>query len=292
MSRILLLLEAKENRRLLAETLAPHYEIIQPRSEDALDEEFDLCILDGRALDRLWARVHKRKQESAPAFLPFLLVTPRRDVGKATRYLWKVIDELIISPIEKIELRARIDGLLLTRQLSLDVYAKAVKDALTGLYNRAGFFTLAEQYLLQARREKRHILLLFLDLDDLKAINDQFGHLAGDAALVETATVLRATFRESDVIARLGGDEFVVLALGQDDAALQVIQERLQKTLRETNARAEHPFSLSFSTGALSFSAQENLSIDQMLAAADQAMYIQKRKKHASTQKSDSAPVG
>lgn len=292
MTRILLLLDSKENQRLLAEALAPRYEIIQARGEDALDEDFDLCILDGRALDRLWARVHKRKQESAPAFLPFLLVTPRRDVGKATRYLWKVIDELIISPIEKIELRARIDGLLLTRQLSLDVYAKAVKDNLTGLYNRAGFFTLAEQHILQARREKKHILLLFFDLDGLKGINDRFGHLAGDAALVETANVLRATFRASDVIARLGGDEFVVLTLSQEDAALQVIQDRLQKTLCETNARAEHPFSLSFSTGALSFSAHEDLSIDQMLAAADQVMYVQKRKKHANTKESDSAPAG
>ena len=87
----------------------------------------------------------------------------------------------------------------------------ALVDELTGLHNRRGFLLLAEKQLQIARRTGRPDLLLFVDLDGMKRINDEFGHEAGDAALRRTAAVLHAAFRTSDIIARLGGDEFVVL---------------------------------------------------------------------------------
>jgi PAS domain S-box-containing protein len=120
MSRILLILDHKENRRLLADVLAPHYDLIVPDSDSALGDPFDLGIVDGRALDRLQQQVQARKQAELPAVLPFLLVTARYDVGMATRHLWTTVDDLIISPIEKVELLARVAGLMKTRQLSLE----------------------------------------------------------------------------------------------------------------------------------------------------------------------------
>ena len=87
----------------------------------------------------------------------------------------------------------------------------AVRDELTGLTNRRGFLTLADQQLKLALREKLPLLLVFIDMDGLKAINDKLGHAVGDRALVDLGDVIRETFRESDVIGRLGGDEFVAL---------------------------------------------------------------------------------
>lgn len=121
MSCILLILDHKENRRLLEEVLASRYDLIVPSSDSALSETFDLGIVDGRALDRLQRQVSARKQAEQPAILPFLLVTSRQDVGMATRHLWASIDELIISPIEKVELLARVSSLMTARRLSMEV---------------------------------------------------------------------------------------------------------------------------------------------------------------------------
>ncbi len=90
--------------------------------------------------------------------------------------------------------------------------ALSLVDDLTGIYNRRGFSALAQQELKKANRIKRGMLLLFADVDDLKKINDSLGHQEGDLALIETANLLKETFREPDIIARIGGDEFVVLA--------------------------------------------------------------------------------
>lgn len=127
MKRILLLLEHRENSCLLSAWLAVHYQVLSPHfvsteEPHALvspDESFDLCILDGSALDHFWEWVQARKASEQPVFLPFLLVTSHPEVTMVTRHLWQNIDELITKPIEKVELRARVEILLRSRQLTV-----------------------------------------------------------------------------------------------------------------------------------------------------------------------------
>jgi signal transduction histidine kinase len=121
MSRILLLLENKKNCGLLAEWLAIRYEVVLPASGPALSRPFDLCLVDGPTLDRIWNQVEARKAVEQPVFLPFVLVTSRRDVEMVTRHLWQATDELILTPIEKVELQARVEVLLRARRLSLEL---------------------------------------------------------------------------------------------------------------------------------------------------------------------------
>ena len=128
MSRILLLLEHTENRRLLSEWLELHYEVLLSDSEvragyavPLLDEDFDLCILDGSTLNHLWEWVQAKKQAEQPVFLPFLLITLHPDVKMITRHLWQSIDDLVTKPIEKPELQARVEVLLRSRRLSLEL---------------------------------------------------------------------------------------------------------------------------------------------------------------------------
>ncbi|HSJ24259.1 MAG TPA: HAMP domain-containing sensor histidine kinase [Longimicrobiales bacterium] len=125
MTRVLLLLDRKENQQLLADELAGRHEVVVGDSDDALDQDFDLCVLDGRSLDRLWEQVRQRKERERPLVLPVLLVTSRPDVKMITRHVWRSIDELIITPIEKPELRARIEVLLRARSLSLALRQRA-----------------------------------------------------------------------------------------------------------------------------------------------------------------------
>ena len=125
MSRVLLLLDQKENQELLGAELDGDYDVRVGDSDSDLHERFDILILDGRALDRLWKQVQERKTEEQPLFLPVLLVTSRPNVKMITRHLWRSVDELIITPIEKPELRARIQILLRARQLSLELQERA-----------------------------------------------------------------------------------------------------------------------------------------------------------------------
>jgi len=116
MSRILVLIDHKENRRLLAEWLATRYTVLPQETDEALDEEYDLGILDGTALDRLADRIQTRKLYQQTVFLPFLLVTAEQHVELVTKHLWKSIDEVIHSPIDKVELQARMEVLLRARR--------------------------------------------------------------------------------------------------------------------------------------------------------------------------------
>ena len=120
-NRILLLLDHAANRALLAAELAGGHTILPATGDDALDGDFDLLILDGLALDRLWERVQARKEREQPALLPVLLVTSRPGVKMITRHVWRSVDELIVTPIEKPELRARAAILLRARRLSLEL---------------------------------------------------------------------------------------------------------------------------------------------------------------------------
>jgi signal transduction histidine kinase len=119
MKRILLMIDHRQNRRLLAEWLERTYQVILPGADGALQEPFDLAILDGPALDRLWDQVQTRKHSEEPLFLPVLLLTSRQGVDLVTRHLWRAIDEVVLRPIEKVELQARVEILLRARGLSV-----------------------------------------------------------------------------------------------------------------------------------------------------------------------------
>lgn len=155
----------------------------------------------------------------------------------------------------------------------------SLTDELTGLYNRRGFLTLAIQQLKMAGRFNGGVCLLYMDLDDLKLINDRFGHREGDVALIETSNVLKRTFRESDIIARIGGDEFAVLAIGTTDSC-DDLAERLEKNLKDANKLIERGYALSLSIGTAHCNPQNLISIEELLIQADKAMYEKKRLRH------------
>ncbi|MDQ4079678.1 MAG: diguanylate cyclase, partial [Gemmatimonadota bacterium] len=189
----------------------------------------------------------------------------------------EVVGNAVLDPngVPTIVVNAR--DLTERQRLQAELRRMSVTDDLTGLNNRRGFFMLAEQEMKLARRLKKDLLLVFVDLDDFKSINDTHGHQVGDQALVETAEILRTTFRESDVLARLGGDEFVALAMFSPEEGDDLIETRLHQTLAEHNARPSRRYSLSISTGAARFDARNVQSLAELMAMADDALYEKKR---------------
>jgi diguanylate cyclase (GGDEF)-like protein/PAS domain S-box-containing protein len=154
----------------------------------------------------------------------------------------------------------------------------SLTDQLTGLYNRRGFITLADQYLKVLDRQKQGIFLLYADLDKLKWINDELGHSEGDRAIIEAAKILRDNYRKSDIVARMGGDEFVVLPVGNTGDSIDLITSRLRKALDDINSRGEFSFKLSLSVGIAYYDPEHPCSIEELITKADKMMYEQKRK--------------
>ena len=152
----------------------------------------------------------------------------------------------------------------------------ALTDDLTCLYNRRGFFAAATQQLKLALRNGKAMLLLFCDVDNLKKINDIYGHREGDLALVRTANALEETFRDSDILARLGGDEFAVLALEASLEDQAMLLHRVEKILKKSNLD-ETRYELSLSIGVARFDPQQALSLGELIEHADRDMYEHKR---------------
>ena len=151
-------------------------------------------------------------------------------------------------------------------------------DALTGLYNRAFFVTVMEQEIRRSERMDRGFAVLMLDLDDLKPVNDTFGHQWGDRLIKAVADALRQTIRFTDAVARYGGDEFIVLLPETDASGAYIVAETLRRSIAELTLRAsERTVRSSVSIGLVTYP-QDGVTIEQLVAAADVAMYESKRR--------------
>ena len=165
------------------------------------------------------------------------------------------------------------------------LHSLSTTDDLTGILNRRGFFSLAQQQIKVANRTQIGFLLLYVDLDGLKKINDVLGHPEGDRALVETASILREIFRKSDIIGRLGGDEFAVLALERTkdvEEEEQAILKRIQESVETRNAQPGRRYALSLSAGVNTYDPERPCSLDEFISRADSIMYEEKKSKYRS----------
>lgn len=167
------------------------------------------------------------------------------------------------------------------RQRAQEAQARSLVDELTGLYNRRGFSSLAEHQFKLSKRSHKGMVLFFGDLDELKTINDTLGHVEGDQALIDTANLLRKTFRETDIMARIGGDEFVVLITEPTDP--KVILRRLHQNLERHNDRRGRPYRIDLSIGIAHYNPLFPSSIEELVRQADSSMYEDKRRKQDSS---------
>jgi diguanylate cyclase (GGDEF)-like protein len=152
----------------------------------------------------------------------------------------------------------------------------ALTDDLTCLYNRRAFLATASHQIKLATRKSQPLMMFYCDLDNLKHINDSFGHREGDMAIIHTADALEKTFRGSDIVARLGGDEFAILALEAGSQNQEAICRRLEHCLKKAHG-SERRYHLSLSVGAARFDPKHAVPLGELMNQADRAMYEQKR---------------
>ena len=153
-------------------------------------------------------------------------------------------------------------------------------DTLTGAYNRGYGLELLQRQLKLSKRDKSPLLLAYSDLDNLKDINDEFGHDEGDRAMVQVAKLFKSILREVDIITRMGGDEFLLIFLNSSLNEIPIIRKRLNKELARLNRISKKPYEIEFSTGFSNYDPANPQSMDELIRIADKNMYKEKKKKN------------
>jgi diguanylate cyclase (GGDEF)-like protein len=162
-----------------------------------------------------------------------------------------------------------------TRRYLRHIETLTLRDPLTGLLNRRGFTLLAEQALLESRREGLHSCVMMIDLDHFKAINDSSGHLGGDAVLVAFADCLKATLRASDIVSRWGGEEFIVVLKGATFATAQALAEKIR--VQAQLCQVEYGGGRLFFTVSIGLAqGQGGEALEGIIDRADRALYLAK----------------
>jgi two-component system cell cycle response regulator len=281
--KILVVDDEEPTRKLIVDLLATkgHQCLTANNGLEALDKivgtKFDAVItdivmpeMDGIALTK---EVSKHGQN-----LPVMVMTGYTEEYSAQTAIASGAREFINKPFSISEFLIRFDKMMRDHKGEEALLALSLIDELTGLYNRRRFFVLTEQYLKLSVRTKKRLLFLFIDMDNLKWINDHHGHNEGDQTLIDLADILKKTFRESDIIARIGGDEFVVLSESTDESG-EIVLTRLHENIKDYNAKRSRRYTLSISVGTTQFDPKYPVSIDELLSEADASMYAQKRKR-------------
>ena len=247
--------------------------ILQGETAEFYDSRFGLAVACVGGVAVAWVvimviaqRLHfsDKQRQHALDQLAALNSSLERQVTERTHDLTLANERLAVEVTER-------------KQAEEKVYQLSITDELSGLLNRRGFDLLAEQALKTARRAKSELTLIYADLDGLKRVNDELGHQAGDTMIIETAQLLRKSFRESDLVARLGGDEFAVLAVSTDSP--ESMLARLEKSVVQVNKSGSLPFRLSFSSGHVQCLQHGEKSLPELLADADARMYVQKQER-------------
>jgi diguanylate cyclase (GGDEF)-like protein len=284
MEHVLLQLKKKKDRRRLEDWLCKSYHILLPNPAEPFPPELDLVIIDGPSLRELRGKVKSRRKASGAVFLPFLLLTVRRRSSVPGRHLGRVVDDLIIRPLNEKEIKARVANLLRMRQWSLNlkkehdrVVKLAVTDDVTGFNNTRYLHRYLDRLLDGHGGKPPEVSLVFFDLDNFKHLVDTHGHLCGSKALKEVAQAVHRVMDPDDRIVRYGGDEFIVILPRQGREAARAKVEGMREAITGTQFLQKENINarLTASFGVASFP-HDARDKHELLAVADRCLFASK----------------
>lgn len=224
------------------------------------------------------------RQRAAEPYTYILLLTSRNEKDDVVEGMDSGADDYITKPFDKHELKVRLRAgtrivdlqeQLVTAREALRV--QATRDYLTQLWNRSSILEILHRELARSEREDTPVGVVVADLDHFKAINDTYGHFAGDSALQESARRMEGSIRSYDAIGRYGGEEFLVVLPGVDEHGVRVQAERMRHAIR---SKPVHVTGASLSV-TCSFGCTSGIggrvTADSLIGAADDALYRAKR---------------
>lgn len=195
-------------------------------------------------------------------------------------YIYSITPQ-ICSAIKLTNLVAKLESSLDAAQSRNNVLNRmSMIDELTGVYNRRGFYVSANRILKAAENEGRQAAIIFGDLDNLKKVNDTFGHDDGDYAIVSCAEFLKKSLRTTDVVGRIGGDEFAAFAICDDADIIAKLPSRIKGIASKHNEVSDKPYNVTVSIGIYPIICSPELNIQEFMDKADNALYEDKKKKN------------
>lgn len=195
-------------------------------------------------------------------------------------YIYSITPQ-ICSAIKLTNLVAKLESSLDAAQSRNNVLNRmSMIDELTGVYNRRGFYVSANRILKAAENEGRQAAIIFGDLDNLKKVNDTFGHDDGDYAIVSCAEFLKKSLRTTDVVGRIGGDEFAAFAICDDADIIAKLPSRIKGIAAKHNEVSDKPYNVTVSIGIYPIICSPELNIQDFMDKADNALYEDKKKKN------------
>lgn len=282
MSKILIVDDIPANLQILNVHLTDEdYEVIECQSgQQALDElkinpeAIDLILLDvmmpGMSGLEVLAEIKRNPQTEN---IPIILVTANADDQNVAEGLDMGAFDYIIKPYSLVVLLARVRAALREKERQDLLEKWATTDPLTGLMNRRHFFELADRELEQTRRSNRPLSFIMLDIDHFKKVNDEHGHLVGDAAIIQIAELLKQELRKVDFCGRYGGEEFVLCLPDTPLQGALELGERIRQEVEklEIDTKDDNLLHITASLGVAEN--QQDPNVEAILKRADQALY-------------------
>lgn len=291
--RVLVADDSLVMRRLLESTLESwEYEVISARDGDeawavlSAEDPPRIAILDwmmpGHSGLELCQLV---RQQAGPDYTYIILLTSKSQREDIVEGLRSGADDYVVKPFDRheLEVRLRVGRRIIDLQAQLleaqaALRDQATRDALTRVWNRASILEILGREVTRALREGRPLGVVMMDLDHFKSINDSRGHLAGDEALKETAFRVSGGMRSYDFFGRYGGEEFLFVVPGCEARNLVAYSERLRHVIESTPYRlGGDDVQVTASFGATALMPGEDVTPDQLIRAADEALYEAKR---------------
>lgn len=286
MATIMLALQNDKDCKLIEGELSDEYSIKKARGKKSCEEEMDLVVFDLPTFKQCQGTCEEKIAEEKPLFLPVLLLVKRGKEEAVSQYLGDTVDDILLTPLKKVELRTRIQSMLETRRFSLkyrdEMKEKTLTDPLTGLYNRRYFDEFIGKEAERAKRYGHPVAFCMMDMNNFKEVNDRYSHMVGDEVLKEVSQLLLGNIRESDILVRYGGDEFL-LVMPETNGESTTVVERIDGKLKEWNENTElidRP--LGIAIGHSHWLPGEDRSVAEALKEADDNMYKDKGKKSLS----------
>ncbi|HUT32974.1 MAG TPA: diguanylate cyclase [Planctomycetota bacterium] len=247
-----------------AQRLADGLELLHGNNFDLI--LLDLSLPDSSGIDTV-ARMHARAPD-----MPIIVLTGHDDEAIGASAIWAGAQDYLV--------KGQVNGPLLIRSIryaisrqrcQTAIRQQSLVDEATGLYNRHAFLTLAQRDLKLARRRNERVVLVLIRRGGLGRVAATLGHEHGQRIFADFAQILRAAFRETDLIARVGPDEFAILALDVSAEGAEVLASSVQKSLPMLTS---HQDWLSFRVAAVTQEAGVDISARELLAKADAACHV------------------
>ncbi len=246
-------------------------------------EKIDLVLMDAVMPGMDGFKLTQLLRNSDESYVPVVFVTGLEDRKTRELCMHAGADDLLIKPVDALELSLRLTAMLRIRRLTLDLEEKgrvleqmAHLDPLTGVPNRRAFEDAVARELTRSQRYGHPLCLIVGDVDHFKSVNDTYGHAAGDEVLRQFGAVMRRHVKRPEVAFRYGGEEFVVLAPEMDSRSGAALADRLRRAFHEASAES--------AAGAqtVSFGVCDTTQIPEdadaglLFASADRALYLAK----------------